>query len=84
MATEINKLSSVACLVNNVGISQVCSGPTATCEFISTQSIEQLLCCNAVSTACMSRITLAKMLNQTPHNAGAQPCIINMGSVSGL
>ncbi|KAL7058467.1 hypothetical protein AAHC03_017036 [Spirometra sp. Aus1] len=82
LTTEISNLSSVACLVNNVGISQVCAGPTATCEFISTQSIEKLLCCNAVSTACMSRITLAKMLSQPL--TGAQPCIINMGSVSGL
>nr|VZI01937.1 unnamed protein product [Spirometra erinaceieuropaei] len=82
LTTEISNLPSVACLVNNVGISQVCAGPTATCEFISTQSIEKLLCCNAVSTACMSRITLAKMFSQPL--TGAQPCIINMGSVSGL
>ncbi len=76
-------MSSVACLVNNVGMSQVCAGPTASCEFLTVDFIQRLIFCNITSTACMTRIVLPKMLSQKK-DKGHPPCVICMSSVSGI
>ncbi|VDK22573.1 unnamed protein product [Taenia asiatica] len=81
---EIDALSSVACLINNVGMSQVCAGPLATCEFLNTEYIQRMIFCNTVSTACMTRITMPKMLSSYEKNPKHPPCVINMSSVSAL
>lgn len=79
---EIDSISSVACLINNVGMSQVCAGHTPTCELLSIEFIQRLIACNVVSTACMTRITMPKMLQNI--NPSHPPCIINMSSVSAI
>nr|CDS33883.1 steroid dehydrogenase [Hymenolepis microstoma] len=79
---EIDSISSVACLINNVGMSQVCAGPTATCEFLNIEFIQRMIACNVVSTACMTRITMPKMLQNI--NPSHPPCVINMSSVSAI
>ncbi|EUB62314.1 Estradiol 17-beta-dehydrogenase [Echinococcus granulosus] len=81
---EIDALSSVACLINNVGMSQICAGPIATCEFLSTEFIQRMIFCNAISTACMTRITMPKMLLSYEKDPKHPPCIINMSSVSAI
>ncbi|KAM7538895.1 hypothetical protein Aperf_G00000056262 [Anoplocephala perfoliata] len=81
---EIDSLSSVACLINNVGMSQVCSGAMATCEFLNIDFIQRLISCNIVSTACMTRITLPKMLQSQKRDPKHPPCVVNMSSVSAI
>ncbi|KAM3186427.1 hypothetical protein ACTXT7_004362 [Hymenolepis weldensis] len=79
---EIDSLPSVACLINNVGMSQVCSGPIATCEFLNIEFIQRMIACNVVSTACMTRITMPKMLQKA--DSSCPPCIVNISSVSAI
>ncbi|VDD74331.1 unnamed protein product [Mesocestoides corti] len=80
---EIDGLTSVACLINNVGMSQVCAGPTASCEFLTVEFIQRMIFCNVTSTSCMTRITLPKMMSQIDKKR-PPPCIISMSSVSGI
>lgn len=79
---EIESLSSVACLVNNVGMIQVCAAPTVNCEYLNIEFILQMIACNITSNACMTRITMPKMLQNA--NPSHPPCIINMSSVSAI
>ncbi|KAL5106107.1 Very-long-chain 3-oxoacyl-CoA reductase [Taenia crassiceps] len=81
---EIDALSSVACLINNVGMSQFFAGPLASCEFLNTEFIQRMIFCNTVSTACMTRITMPKMLSSYKKDPNCPPCIISMSSVSAL
>lgn len=81
---EIDSLSSVACLINNVGMSQVCAGASATCEFLNIEFIQRMVSCNIVSAACMTRITLPKMLQSQKRDPKHPPCVINMSSVSAI
>lgn len=63
-------------------MSQVCSGPIATCEFLNIEFIQRMIACNVVSTACMTRITMPKMLQKA--NSSCPPCIVNISSVSAI
>ncbi|CAL8084998.1 unnamed protein product [Calicophoron daubneyi] len=77
---EVNGLSTIACLVNNVGMSYPHFDAYATADFLTIEFIEQLIACNMNSMACMTRIVLPKMLKQS----AIGPAIINVGSFSGL
>jgi 17beta-estradiol 17-dehydrogenase / very-long-chain 3-oxoacyl-CoA reductase len=77
---EINNLSTIACLVNNVGMSYPHFDAFATADFLTIEFIEQLIACNMNSMACMTRIVLPRMLKQST----LSPAIINVGSFSGL
>ncbi|VDQ10878.1 unnamed protein product [Trichobilharzia regenti] len=76
----VRKLPSVACLVNNVGmmgemdlfISSRCSN--------SKDFIKNIIHCNTLSTATMTRIVMPKMLSQKQPN----PAIINIASYSAV
>ncbi|VDP76485.1 unnamed protein product [Echinostoma caproni] len=65
--TEINQLTSIACLVNNVGI------------FMSLDFIRNLIACNMNSTASLTRIVLPKLIKQNKPGSA----IINLSSFAG-
>lgn len=65
-------------------MSQVCAGPLATCEFLNIEYIQRIIFCNTVSTACMTRITMPKLLSSYEKDPKHPPCVINMSSVSAL
>ncbi|CAL8085001.1 unnamed protein product [Calicophoron daubneyi] len=80
LVNEINGLSTIACLVNNVGMGYPIFDRFATADFMTFEFIKQMLACNVNSMACMTRIVLPKMLKQ----GTAEPAIINVASFSGL
>ncbi|TPP63173.1 Estradiol 17-beta-dehydrogenase 12-B [Fasciola gigantica] len=77
--TAVKSLSSIACLVNNVGLFYPQSlEPWPESSMVSFEFVRRIAWCNMVSTATMTRIVLPKMLVQ--HSPGS--AIINLSSVS--
>ncbi|CAH8618343.1 unnamed protein product [Schistosoma bovis] len=75
----IDQLSSIACLVNNVGMGLPKLDYYATTDYMSINFIKNIVFCNTLPIAIMTHIVLPKMLKQ-PTNGMA---IINIGSHSG-
>ncbi|CAH8598708.1 unnamed protein product [Schistosoma intercalatum] len=75
----IDQLSSIACLVNNVGMGPPKFDYYATTDYMSINFIKNIVFCNTLPIAMMTHIVLPKMLKQ-PTNGMA---IINIGSYSG-
>ncbi|CAH8548041.1 unnamed protein product [Schistosoma turkestanicum] len=84
---EITSLSSIACLVNNVGMSYPYFANFADGKFMNCHFIQQLINCNTLSMASMIYLVLPKLLKQRQNlNAAAttaSPAIINIGSFLG-
>nr|CAX70721.1 Estradiol 17-beta-dehydrogenase 12 [Schistosoma japonicum] len=76
----IQQLSTIACLVNNVGMGLPIGPFVGGTQSPSEQSIHDIIHCNVLSTAMMTHIVLPKMLSQK----GSNPGIINIGSFTGL
>nr|AAW27868.1 SJCHGC06337 protein [Schistosoma japonicum] len=77
---EIAKLSSIACLVNNVGMSYPYFEDYADAKFMNCKFIQDLISCNAQSVAAMTYLVLPKLLKQAKNNSA----IINIGSFLGF
>ncbi|KAF7246564.1 hypothetical protein EG68_10180 [Paragonimus skrjabini miyazakii] len=77
---EISALSSISCLVNNVGMSYPSFDTYADADFLSLEFIRQLISCNVNSVASLTRIVLPKLLKQ----GRCGTAIINLSSFSGL
>ncbi|CAH8631707.1 unnamed protein product [Schistosoma rodhaini] len=75
----IDQLSSIACLVNNVGMGPPTFDYYATTDYITIDFIKNLIFCNNLPVAIMTHLVLPKMLRQ--HTTGM--AIINIGSYSG-
>ncbi|VDP66727.1 unnamed protein product [Schistosoma mattheei] len=75
---EISKLSSIACLVNNVGMSYPYFDYTND-KFMNIHFIQNLIACNTQSIAIMTYIVLPILLKQQMNNSA----IINIGSMLG-
>ncbi|KER28176.1 hypothetical protein T265_13634, partial [Opisthorchis viverrini] len=73
----IRKLSSIACLVNNVGMINQHWEEFGLEPTLTTAKIQRMITCNSISTACMTRVLLPRMLSQTTGSA-----IINISSAS--
>ena len=84
MKAEIDKLSSISCLVNNAGVTYpypdaFCSGPELTTEFC-----QKIITINAIAVTKVTRLVLPKLVNDALPFPGVNRFIINMGSISGL
>ncbi|CAH8855752.1 unnamed protein product [Trichobilharzia szidati] len=77
---EIEKLPSIACLVNNVGMMGETGLFISSKDSNSKDFIKNIIHCNALSTTTMTRIVMPKMLSQKKPN----PAIINIASYSGV
>ncbi|KAK4468479.1 hypothetical protein MN116_007682 [Schistosoma mekongi] len=77
---EIAKLPSVACLVNNVGMSYPYFEDYADAKFMNCKFIRDLVNCNVQSVAAMTYLVLPKLLKQAKNNSA----IINIGSFLGF
>ncbi|CAH8855755.1 unnamed protein product [Trichobilharzia szidati] len=77
---EIEKLPSIACLVNNVGMFGRLDSFASSSWSNSKECIKNIIHCNALSTATMTRIVMPKMLSQKQPN----PAIINISSYSAV
>ncbi|CAH8547993.1 unnamed protein product [Schistosoma turkestanicum] len=75
----IDQLSSIACLVNNVGMGQPKLDYYATTDYLTLNFIKNIIFCNTLPIAIMTRLILPKMLKQHTSNMA----IINIGSHSG-
>lgn len=75
----IDQLSSIACLVNNVGMGVPKLDYYATTDYITIDFIKNIVFCNNLPIAIMTHLVLPKMLRQ--HTTGM--AIINIGSHSG-
>ncbi|CAH8632120.1 unnamed protein product [Schistosoma rodhaini] len=75
----IDQLSSIACLVNNVGMGVPKLDYYATTDYITIDFIKNIVFCNNLPIAIMTHLVLPKMLKQ--HTNGM--AIINIGSHSG-
>nr|CAH8855720.1 unnamed protein product [Trichobilharzia regenti] len=78
--TEIEKLPSVACLVNNVGMTHETDSFISSSWSNNKDFIKTIIHCNTLSTATMTRIVMPKMLSQKQPN----PANINVTSYAGL
>ncbi|TNN13075.1 Inactive hydroxysteroid dehydrogenase-like protein [Schistosoma japonicum] len=76
----IQQLSTIACLVNNVGMGLPIGPFVGETQSPNEQSIHDIIHCNVLSTAMMTHIVLPKMLSQK----GSNPGIINIASYSAL
>ncbi|CAI2727573.1 unnamed protein product [Schistosoma spindalis] len=76
----INQLSTIACLVNNVGMGLPLDLFTGEIGSPNEQSIKNIIHCNILSAIMMTSIILPKMLIQK----GPNPGIINISSYSAL
>ncbi|TGZ72633.1 hypothetical protein CRM22_001968 [Opisthorchis felineus] len=77
---EINTLPSIACLVNNVGLSYPHFARFSDASFINIEFIRNMINCNVTSMASLTRIVLPRLLKQ----AGYGSAIINLSSFAGL
>ncbi|CAH8865565.1 unnamed protein product [Trichobilharzia szidati] len=77
---EISSLSSIACLVNNVGMSYPHLDDYAGAKFINCNFIQDMITCNTHSVAVMTYLVLSRLLKQ---NSETSPAIINIGSYFG-
>ncbi|CAH8494342.1 unnamed protein product [Schistosoma turkestanicum] len=77
---EVEQLSTIACLVNNVGMQLPLTFFAGQIDSPNEQSITNIIHCNALSTATMTHLVLPKMLTQN----GSNPGIINIASYSAL
>ncbi|CAH8531197.1 unnamed protein product [Schistosoma bovis] len=76
----VDQLSTIACLVNNVGMLLPFELFAGEVDSPNEESIRNIIHCNILSTVTMTNIILPKMLTQK----GPNPGIINIGSYSGL
>ncbi|CAH8535880.1 unnamed protein product [Schistosoma rodhaini] len=76
----IEQLSTIACLVNNVGMGLPFELFAGEVNSPNEQSIRNIIHCNILSTVTMTSIILPRMLTQKEPN----PCIINIASYSAL
>ncbi|CAH8494337.1 unnamed protein product [Schistosoma turkestanicum] len=77
---QVEQLSTIACLVNNVGMQLPLTFFAGQIDSPNEQSITNIIHCNALSTATMTHLVLPKMLTQNTPNPG----IINIASYSAL
>ncbi|CAH8587640.1 unnamed protein product [Schistosoma mattheei] len=75
----IDQLSSIACLVNNVGMGPPKFDYYATTDYMSINFIKNIVFCNTLPIAMMTHLVLPKMLKQSTTGMA----IINIGSYSG-
>ncbi|CAL8075688.1 unnamed protein product [Calicophoron daubneyi] len=71
---EISSLPSIACLINNVGITNL----NPFCTGMRMEDIQNMIACNTISMASMTHLVLPQLLKQ---NSGA--AIINLSSYAG-
>ncbi|CAI2727567.1 unnamed protein product [Schistosoma spindalis] len=76
----VDQLSTIACLVNNVGMGLPFELFVGEVDSPNEESIRNIIHCNILSTVIMTRIILPKMLTQK----GPNPGIINISSYSAL
>ncbi|VDP51162.1 unnamed protein product [Schistosoma margrebowiei] len=76
----VDQLSTIACLVNNVGMGLPTVLFAGEVNSPNEESIRNIIHCNILSTVAMTSIILPKMLTQK----GPNPGIINIASYSGL
>ncbi|CAL8084992.1 unnamed protein product [Calicophoron daubneyi] len=75
--SEVDALSSIACLVNNVGMVNLNPESLAWDKGMQTDNINRYIICNTISAAAMSKIVLPRLIKQ---NSGG--AIINLSSIS--
>ncbi|KAF5397230.1 Very-long-chain 3-oxoacyl-CoA reductase [Paragonimus heterotremus] len=78
ISEKLHALSSIACLVNNVGMFYPPHHFLPGSGFVSLEFCQKLIYCNMVAATTMTRIVLPKMLKQRPMGAA----IINLSSRS--
>ncbi|VDP56165.1 unnamed protein product [Schistosoma curassoni] len=78
--SAIDQLSTIACLVNNVGMGLPLELFTGEMDSPNEESIRNIIHCNILSTVMMTSIIPPKMLTQK----GPNPGIINLASYSAL
>ncbi|KAF8563126.1 hypothetical protein P879_09341 [Paragonimus westermani] len=80
ISKKLNALSSIACLVNNVGMFYPTHHFSPGSGFVSLEFCRKLIYCNMLAATTITRIVLPKMLKQRPMGAA----IINLSSRSAL
>ncbi|CAH8497693.1 unnamed protein product [Dicrocoelium dendriticum] len=75
---ELSTLSSIACLINNVGMVNVDPVEFALDDDMRVEKVQQFLACNCLSAASLTHIVLPRLVAQ---NSGS--AVINVSSFSG-
>ncbi|VEL22824.1 unnamed protein product [Protopolystoma xenopodis] len=78
LEAAVNGLSSICCLINNVGMSLTYPDSFASSPLTTADKIKDIVLCNVLSASIMSRIVSSKLENQA-----SRAYIINISSYSG-
>ncbi|VDN96755.1 unnamed protein product [Rodentolepis nana] len=84
LMTEINSLSSISCLINNVGLSYTYPDALATSTMLTPEFCEKLIRINVITLTKLTRMILPKLVNDPLPVKGVNRYIINMSSLSGV
>ncbi|VDL18644.1 unnamed protein product [Hymenolepis diminuta] len=82
--SEIDSLSSISCLVNNVGIAYKYPDAFATADHLNQDFLEKIITINVTTMTKLTRMVLPKMITDPLPVKGAKRFIINMSSISGV
>ncbi|KAL5965034.1 Very-long-chain 3-oxoacyl-CoA reductase-B [Taenia solium] len=84
LQSEIEGLSSISCLINNVGLSYPYPDALSTSPFLTPSFCQEVITVNVTALTKLTRIILPKMINDPLPVHGVHRYVINMGSLSGL
>ncbi|KAM7536663.1 hypothetical protein Aperf_G00000088676 [Anoplocephala perfoliata] len=84
LVSEIESLSSVSCLINNVGLSYTHPDALATSQFLTPEFIEKMIRINVITLTTLTRLILPKLINDPLPVQGVNRYVINMSSLSGI
>ncbi|KAM7536482.1 hypothetical protein Aperf_G00000088707 [Anoplocephala perfoliata] len=84
LVSEVEGLSSISCLINNVGQMYLYPDDFATSQFLTPEFIEKIIRINVITLTTLTRLILPKMINDPLPVRGVNRFVINMGSISGI
>ncbi|KAH9281395.1 Very-long-chain 3-oxoacyl-CoA reductase [Echinococcus granulosus] len=84
LQSEIEGLSSISCLFNNVGISYVYPDALHSSPFLTPSFCQDIVTINVTTLTKLTRLILPKMISDPLPVHGVRRYVINMGSLSGL
>ncbi|KAM3183405.1 hypothetical protein ACTXT7_010414 [Hymenolepis weldensis] len=84
LMSEINSLSSISCLINNVGLSYPYPDALATGPMLTPEFCEKLIRINIITPTKLTRMVLPKLISDPLPVKGVCRYVINISSISGM
>uniref|UniRef100_A0A5K3G2I3 Estradiol 17-beta-dehydrogenase 12 n=1 Tax=Mesocestoides corti TaxID=53468 RepID=A0A5K3G2I3_MESCO len=81
---ELTCLSSISCLINNVGMTYIHPDDLVTSDFLTLAFCQDIITVNATTLTKITRLALPKMVNDPLPTRDVHRYVINIGSFTGL